>query len=101
MMNIKPTNLPQGLKTYQEQGVQAKKAGAAESKKNSRLQPDEVILSRQSAGAADTTVTRIRGLSDVRPDIVAEIKEKVIAGEYSVSAHDIALKILAAQKGEL
>jgi anti-sigma28 factor (negative regulator of flagellin synthesis) len=88
-----------GIQTYGDQGVQAAKKAGADGKKNSRMQPDEVILSNDGVELCDT-VRRINQISP-RVGLVKELREQIKAGEYQVDSRDLAEKIIEASKGGL
>jgi negative regulator of flagellin synthesis FlgM len=85
-----------GLSAYKNQTAQPKRAGA-ENPKNSHLKPDEVILSSRGSEIS-ATMKQMHETDDLRQELVAEIKERLKAGNYYVEAEKIAEKIIEASK---
>lgn len=98
-MIVKTTDVLSNVKVYKEQNTQVRKPETA-AYKNSRMLPDEVILSNHSADISNT-VRQIRETSDVRQDKVDELRGRIQSGDYYVNAYDIASKIISAYKGEI
>ncbi len=96
-MFIKSTDVFGSLKVYKEQNIQAKRLDVVKSK-NGNLRPDEVILSNRSQELS-SIVKQIREQSDVREDVVAQMKEKIDSGNYYVSSYDIAGRVIDTLKG--
>jgi flagellar biosynthesis anti-sigma factor FlgM len=95
-MNINPAEALRGIAAYGGQSAQAKKAAPATA--NSRLKPDEAIISSKGVELGNI-VRQIRESGDVRPELVAELKGKIASGAYYVSSYDLAGKIMEASKG--
>lgn len=94
-MNIK--TIQSIAKLYGEQTKTAKSsknpaAGSAQ-------QPDEVILSSQ-AQEVSQYVRAIKGMPEVRDEVVNELSEKIASGEYKVDSRELADRILAYSKNE-
>ncbi len=94
-MNIK--TIQNITKLYGEQTKTAK------SSKNqavgSAQQPDEVILSSQ-AQEVSQYVRAIKGMPEVRDEVVNELSEKIASGEYKVDSRELADRIIAYSKNE-
>jgi negative regulator of flagellin synthesis FlgM len=94
-MNIK--NIQNITKIYGEQTKTAK------SSKNmaagSTQQPDEVILSSQ-AQEVSPYLRAIKGMSEVRDEVVHDLSAKIESGEYKVDSRDLADRIIAYSKNE-
>jgi negative regulator of flagellin synthesis FlgM len=94
-MNIK--NIQNIAKIY---GEQTKTAKSSQSQATGSTQkPDEVILSSQ-AQEVSHYVRAIKGMSEVRDEVVNELSEKIANGEYKVDSRELADRIIAYSKNE-
>lgn len=94
-MNIK--NIQNVAKIYGEQTKTSKSSKGQVA--GTTQQPDEVILSSQ-AQEVSQYVRTIKGMSEVRDEVVNELSEKIASGEYKVDSRELADRIIAYSKNE-
>lgn len=78
--------------TSQAAGAEARKAGGAGGQV-----ADTVDLSRNAERLAKANAT-LRTMPDIRVEKVEELKKQIAAGEYNVSARDVAEKMLISMR---
>ena len=94
-MNI--NNIQNIAKIYGEQTKTSK--SSKNQAASSVQQPDEVILSSQ-AQEVSTYIRAIKGMSEVRDEVVNELSAKIANGEYKVDSRELADRIIAYSKNE-
>ena len=58
------------------------------------VQKSEAFTLSKEAQSFSAMLKKLKGISEVRADKVSEIQQKMSAGEYSVSAENLALSLL-------
>lgn len=82
------------LQAYAEQpALRGKKSGATDKAAGRTAGADEVVLSKEARSFAQM-LQQARQSSDVRPEVIAPIREQIASGSYQVDSRAIASKML-------
>lgn len=83
-----------GDKTAGSKKAEAKARAAQGGETATAAAGDKVMLSASSRDVAELTL-QLRDASEVREELVNELKEKIMDGSYNVAGRDIAARIMA------
>lgn len=94
------TNADRNDKTSGTKKTDVKRTGNGQQAQNTQSATDSVKLSTTARDIAEITL-QLKESSEVRKDVVNELKQKIKDGTYQVSGRDIAGKIISKAKNNI